>query len=354
MLTFTTGDIFESKAEALVNTVNTVGVMGKGIALQFKRRYPANFAAYHKACSQQALDIGQLLIFQDHDQQGRRTIINFPTKRHWRQPSQYSYIEQGLEALKLAIAKHGLQSIAIPPLGCGQGGLDWIKVRSMIANALGDTHADIMVYEPNPKIQAQLLQSEPPSTGKLTPARAMLLEAQFLYEREGAQTNLFVATKLAYFLQRLGQPLQLEFKPHFYGPYNPKVAHVMSHLNGSFLSGMEQGAPRPFETIYLDYKRRPELLTYLQQELTPAEQERLHHLSALLMGFESVYSLEVLATVDYLRTYQAATTVQAITESAAAWSDRKRDMLQPGHVQIALAHLDALTFQGILATSAID
>ncbi len=346
MITYTTGDILDSDAEALVNTVNTVGVMGKGIALQFKMRYPTNYSVYRRAVEAGEVQTGELLIVDDADQRGARTIINFPTKQHWRQPSKYDYIERGLEALRSAILERGINSVAIPPLGCGHGGLDWAKVRPMITQALDGVPAHFIVFEPNDHIARKLRTDSRPLDAPLTPARGMLLEAQYAYEREGDQTSLFVATKLAYFLQRLGEPLGLEFKPHIYGPYDQRVAHVMQHLNGSYLTGMEQGPPRPFEPIYLNYARQPDVRQYIKDHLRSEQRERLTRLSRLLEGFESAHALEVLATVDYLRHNKQADTPERVITEAAKWSERKRDMLQPYHVEVALAHLAEFAEEG--------
>ncbi len=346
MITYTTGDILDSDAEALVNTVNTVGVMGKGIALQFKRRYPSNYSVYRRAVEAGEVRTGALLVVEDVDQRGARTIINFPTKQHWRQPSKYDYVQHGLVALRATILERGINSVAIPPLGCGHGGLDWTKVRDMIARALEGVPAHIIVFEPTDHIIAKLRNEARPQEGQLTPARAMLLEAQYAYEREGDQTSLFVATKLAYFLQRLGEPLGLDFKPHFYGPYDHRVAHVMQHLNGSYLTGMEQGPPRPFEPIHLDYSRQADVRQYVGAHLSPEQSERLARLSRLLEGFESAHALEVLATVDYLLHTKQADTPELVISEAAKWSQRKRDLLQPYHVEVALEHLGEFAKEG--------
>ena len=346
MINFTKGDILASDCQALVNTVNTVGVMGKGIALQFKKRYPANYLLYKKACDNKELVIGQLLIVDEIDQQGERVIINFPTKKHWRQKSEYSYIKEGLETLKAELLARKITSIAIPPLGCGHGGLDWTRVRQMIEEALGGLDLRVVVYEPNADIAAKLRKEEPRTSGKLTPARAMLLQAQYAYEREGEQTSLFTATKLAYFLQRLGEPLNLDFKPYLYGPYDYQVAKVMQHLNGAFITGMEQGNPRPFEPLYLDYARKPEVDVYRKEQLSAAQQERLSRLERLLTGFESAYALEILSTVDFLRDKQGAQSVEEIQQEAKKWSNRKRDLLQPRYIEVALDHLQEFEAEG--------
>ena len=133
MIKFVVGNLFESDAEALVNTVNTVGVMGKGIALQFKKLFPNNFKIYKKACDDGTVRIGEMLITQDQNTiTGPRTIVNFPTKEHWRNPSQYAFIEKGLDALVDEIREREISTIAIPPLGSGNGGLNWARVKAIL------------------------------------------------------------------------------------------------------------------------------------------------------------------------------------------------------------------------------
>jgi len=149
MLKFTSGNLLESKCYALVNTVNTVGVMGKGIALQFKNEFPYNYKVYRKACQTRQLQIGRLLPVKDRSLLlGERLIINSPTKTHWRLPSAYTYIEQGLIALAKFIAEERIQVIAVPALGCGNGGLDWLIVKEMIYRHLEPVNAVIEIYQP--------------------------------------------------------------------------------------------------------------------------------------------------------------------------------------------------------------
>ena len=152
-------DLLSSNAQALVNTVNTVGVMGKGIALQFKKRFPHNFKVYRKACDEGTFSVGQVLVVVDSDSMQEKIIINFPTKKHLRGNSKYEYIETGLSALKEAIRNYNIESIAIPPLGCGHGGLEWGKVKVLIEGALNDLDCEIEVYTPNEHIKT-ILQKE--------------------------------------------------------------------------------------------------------------------------------------------------------------------------------------------------
>jgi len=148
MISFLQGNLLESDAEALVNPVNTVGVMGKGLALAFKTRFPANFAAYASACRQGQVQTGRLFVTEPLELVGPRWIVNFPTKQHWRDPARLKWITDGLQDLRRFVDANGVASLALPALGAGLGGLHWPTVRAEIAAALADLAADIRVYEP--------------------------------------------------------------------------------------------------------------------------------------------------------------------------------------------------------------
>jgi O-acetyl-ADP-ribose deacetylase (regulator of RNase III) len=149
MLELTTGNLLEADAEALVNTVNTEGVMGKGIALQFAKKFPELAEAYRLACKAGEVRPGRMHIYERSDMLNPRYVINFPTKRHWRSPSRMEDIESGLAALVAEIQRRGIRSIAVPPLGCGNGGLDWREVRPRIERALGAlSGVRVLLYPP--------------------------------------------------------------------------------------------------------------------------------------------------------------------------------------------------------------
>jgi O-acetyl-ADP-ribose deacetylase (regulator of RNase III) len=340
MIHYTKGNLLNSKAHALVNTVNTMGVMGKGIALQFKEAYPENFRLYRDACKEGKLQVGNLLIVKELDIQGERVIINFPTKTKWWLKSDYSYIESGLQALVRAITENGLRSVAIPPLGCGLGGLKWEKVRLMIERYLGDVDADIYVYEPQTNIKARLQAEQQPIAAKLTPARAMLLYALYEYEQMGEPASLFVANKLAYFLQRMGEPLRLNFKAHHYGPYSIQIRHVLYALNGVYLKGLEQKDAKPFEPLMLNYDMLEQVNTYINQELTVEQHERLKRLSTFIDGFQSAFSLELLASIDFVMQSEPSLPAAEVQERLRGWSVRKADLFKPAYIQVAYEHLE--------------
>ena len=332
--------MLQAKADALVNTVNTVGVMGKGIALQFKEAFPHNYKTYKDACDKKELKPGQLLAVWDNSLlYGKKLIVNFPTKEHWRSPSRLEHIEQGLIALQQLIADENIQSIAVPPLGCGNGGLDWNEVKPLIIKYLEHLHVEVLVYEPNAHIKAVLQQQEVKKDIKLTTARAQLLYALFAYEGMGEHCSLFAANKLAYFLQKMGQPLKLDFIRHFYGPYAVGVEKVLYALNGIYLKGYEQQEAKAFEPLKLNYEKWPEINEYCQKEMNEEERKRLNNLLKLLDGFSSEFSLEILATTSFILDKHPNYTVPEVMIEISSWNERKNKLFKEEHVQLAYDHL---------------
>ncbi|MCC5934895.1 MAG: macro domain-containing protein [Balneolales bacterium] len=340
MVHFLTGNILESPAEALVNTVNTVGVMGKGIALQFRNQFPANYKIYKAACANKSLQIGQLLITEEESLlQGKKIIINFPTKTNWKLPSEYSYISKGLEALKSEIRNRNLKSVAIPPLGAGNGGLDWNRVKPMIVNALQHLNCDIYLYEPNAEIR-EIMKSE---RVKLTPARAMMLAVLYDLVRNGEFVSEFAAEKVAYFLQRFGahDAFKLEFKPNFYGPYSGKVRHVLYHLNGSYIMGYSSKDKKPFEELSLIMDAEKEVIAFLDLPEHSAYKQIVADTKQFLSGFYSTYGLELLSTVDFIKQDKKATHTDEILAEMKTWNIRKRTLSENQRfVEIALQNIN--------------
>ena len=337
---YTRGNILRADAQAIVNTVNTAGVMGKGIALQFKERYPANFKEYARQCRMGLVQIGKMLVTKDISLDGETIIINFPTKTDWFKKSQYSYIEEGLEDLVRVIEENNIKSIAIPPLGCGNGGLRWEKVKALMEQYLSNLKTvEVTVYEPNDEVK-QVLQNEVVFKDKgLTNARAMLLVALFRYEKLGEIATPFAANKIAYFLQKSGEPLKLQFVPYVYGPYAQAVEKVLYALNGKYLSGMEQMNASPFEPLKLNYHRYEEVEAYIVKNLSPEQNERLSNLFALIEGFESSLALEILATTHFVKSTNPGLTEEQLYGKIQSWSTRKRDLIKKEYISLALSHL---------------
>lgn len=147
---FKTGDIFSDDSEALVNTVNCVGVMGKGIALGVKKKYPKCFEEYRKDCANRVVRVGKMTVFKNTESTSHvKFIINFPTKKHWYNNSEIEWVESGLDSFVIEVKRLGIKSIAIPPLGCGNGGLDWNIVKPLIVSKLSKINdVDFIIYEP--------------------------------------------------------------------------------------------------------------------------------------------------------------------------------------------------------------
>jgi O-acetyl-ADP-ribose deacetylase (regulator of RNase III) len=339
MIQYKVGNLLESEAEALVNTVNTVGVMGKGIALQFKNQFPNNFKNYQIACKNGTFLIGQLLVNQDTSLLfGEKTIINFPTKTDWRKPSEYSFIEIGLQALVRLIEEKKFNSIAVPPLGAGNGGLDWASVKMLIERYLSSLDCSVYVYEPNEAVR-EVLRKE---RVLLTPARAMLLAVAFDLVRHGECLSEFAAEKICYFLQRFGgkEAINLDFEPKFYGPYSGKVKHVLYFLNGSYLSGYADKNAKPFEELNLFMDAEPDILAFLHKMENQKALDAVDKTKRFLQGFYGYFSLELLSTLDFLVEKNQKTDLESIKNQLADWSHRKTDLfsndfyLQKGLKQI--------------------
>lgn len=335
---FVKGNLLTANVQALVNTVNTVGVMGKGIALQFKEEFPENYRIYATACRNKEFNIGDLIVVKEATMAGDRLIINFPTKTEWFKKSQYDYIEKGLKKLAEVIKEYHITSIAIPPLGCGNGGLKWEKVKPMIQDYLGHlTNVDIQIFEPNDAVKDLLKQQNVKTNVKLTQARAMLLYAMFYYDSLGETTSLFVANKLAYFLQRLGEKSfnRLKFTASHYGPYSVGVEHLVHALNGKYIKGLEQMNAKAFEPLDLQYDKLGELKEFVKKEFGPEQKAVLSNLVKLIDGFESALSLEILATVDFVKKENPGIDRDGISTKIAEWSERKQRLFRPKYIDIA-------------------
>lgn len=304
MIRFTRGNLLEADVEALVNTVNTVGVMGKGIALMVKEAFPENFREYAAACKRGEVEVGRVFLTQRPGLAGPRWIINFPTKKHWRHSSRIEWIEEGLVDLRRVILEKGIRSIAVPPLGCGQGGLPWQNVRGLIERKLGDLEGvEVVIYEPTRRYQNVAKRS---GVEKLTPARALVAELVRRYSILGIECSMLEIQKLAWFLERdivelgLSNPLDLQFTANRYGPYADRLRHLLDGLDGSYLrSEVRVADARPGDAIGFNDSKKERVETYLRTEAKEFL-EALDRTARRIDGFESPLGMELLATVDWL------------------------------------------------------
>ena len=328
MITYKTGDIFKEEADAIVNTVNCVGIMGRGIALQSKKRFPKNFAAYKVACENKTVVPGKMFIHETCSLIGPKYVINFPTKRHWRGASRMEDIESGLQHLAEVISELNIKSIALPSLGCGLGGLDWSEVRARIETVLSTLSAvNIIVYEPKgaPEAEKMVKNRKVPN---MTSGRAALvvLMHRYLAGLLDPFISLLEIHKLMYFLQESGEPLRLKYQKNMYGPYAENLRHVLNAVEGHFLSGYADGGDRPDKELRLVPGAHKDAMKFLQEH--PQTKERFDRVSELVEGFESSFGMELLATVHWVVTQENATTKEEVIKKVYKWNERKKQFTE--------------------------
>ena len=284
MIEYRRANLLEADAEALVNTVNTVGVMGKGIALQFKKKFRENFKAYARACKSDKVEIGKMYTVSLNGLTNPRYIINFPTKQNWREKSRLEYVREGLEDLVREIRSLGIDSIAIPPLGCGNGGLDWeTEVRPLIEAALARVpEVRAYVYEPSTDTGPVAISTGGGPKPDLTTARAAMLGLIAAYEASHYTVGRVVAQKLAYFMQVAGEDsLNLEFKTGDFGPYADDLRFLLQKLEGHYIKGLGDMSGR--SEIELLPGAEQEAIKYLRDH--PKTKGHLEKVAGFIEGF---------------------------------------------------------------------
>lgn len=340
MINYKIGDLFNDNAEAIVNTVNCVGVMGRGIALQFKKRYPENFKEYEAKCKLGEITPGRIFVFETNSFINPKYIINFPTKRHWRGESRIEDIESGLADLIPVIKKHKIKSIAIPPIESGLGGLEWSLVKSKIEAALADIeNVAINVYEPTgaPKAKDMARNKKVPA---MTPGRAALVELIHLYLKGllDPYITLLEIHKLLYFLQVSGENLRLQYVKEVYGPYAKNLSHVLNAVEGHMLSGYADGGNNPQKQLELIPGAIDEANEFLS--LQHGTLNRMEKVSELVDGFETPFGLELLATVHWV-VESGAGSLSEVIKQTYEWNQHKTQFT-PRQIEIALRRLISL------------
>lgn len=342
MIELTRGNLLEAPVEALVNTVNCVGYMGKGIALQFKQAFPANFKHYETACHAGDMVPGKMMIHDNGGLVNPRYIINFPTKRHWKGKSRIEDIESGLKALVADVQRLGIRSIAVPPLGCGLGGLEWRVVRPMIEQAFTPLpDVQVQLFEPAgaPDAKAMPVRTQRPH---MTPARALFIKLMDAYSALDYSRTLLEVQKLAYFLQEAGEPLRLNYEAGHYGPYAANLNKVLEVMEGHFIRGYGD-SQKPDAEIELLPGAVDEASAFLEGKTDSVA--RLEQVADLIEGFETPYGMELLATVHWVAHYGGrqgevpAADVDAAIDVVHAWNPRKQNIFKPDHIRAAWMQL---------------
>lgn len=339
MIEIGTGNILEADVEALVNTVNCVGIMGRGIALQFKEAFPSNFASYKSACESGDVKPGKMYIFDLHQSSNPRYIINFPTKRHWKGKSKIQDIENGLQSLVADVRRLGIRSIALPPLGSGLGGLDWSMVRPLIEGAFRVLPSvRVVLFAPTtaPMGQNRKLKDTPPA---MTPGRAALIGLIHRYFQAvmDPHITLLEIHKLMYFMQEAGEPLRLNYVKGLYGPYAENLRHVLSAINEYYITGFHEKIDNPSKEIELKIEAAELADAFLADH--PETRERFERVVRLIRGFETSYGMELLATVYWVARNEEARTKESVTNKVHDWSGRKK-LIPEKHITLAFEVLE--------------
>lgn len=353
MITYTQGNLMEADVEAVVNTVNTVGIMGKGIALMFKEQFPRNFEAYARACDAGEMRIGKMFVTENGELFGPRWIINFPTKTHWRVKTRIEWVEEGLKDLVRVIREKDIRSIAIPPLGCGNGGLDWHDVRPLIESALEELEGvNAIVYKPTSKYQNVAKRT---GVEKLTPARALVAEMVRRYCLLGIDCSILEVQKLGWFIDRgvrrsqVSDPLKFEFTANRYGPYSHNLTKLLDSLDGSYLRCDKRLADAdPLDLIWFNETKYDRVQAYLNSGEGKEFTRVLEWSATTIDGFESPLGMELLATIDWMMQNDGIEpTVEGVMEGLKDWAggeaagQRKLKIFDPRLVAIALEKLKA-------------
>ena len=343
MIELTHGNLLTSRADALVNTVNTVGVMGRGIALQFKQAYPQMFDAYEAACKSNKVSLGTMHSFDLGASAGApRWIINFPTKGHWRASSDIRDIEAGLKNLVDLVRKLRIRSIAVPPLGCGNGGLPWEQVQALIEKAFNQLpDVRVLLFAPGEMPEAATMPNRTPQPEMTTGQAAMiLLMDRYLKGLLDPLISLLELHKLMYFMQVAGQPLRLRFQADRYGPYASNLRHVLVRLESHYTLGYGDGRDDPSKPIELIEGAVQKAEGLLAADLET--RARLDRVGSLIEGYEDAFGLELLSSVHWVMTSGPACEESSVVRAIHSWTERKRQLFKPLHIANARKRLVAL------------
>ncbi len=343
MISIVKGNILESKAEALINTVNTQGVMGKGIALQFKKAFPEMFGEYENECKAGRIIIGKMHVWRNDGMFDPKYVINFPTKNDWKHKSKLEYITKGLVDLVRVITDLGITSLAVPPLGCGNGGLDWKVVKPLIIEALrpfGNVHVEL--YEPSgaPRELSGALNKKV----RMTLSRALVLKLFKQYCILGYELTLLEVQKLCYFLQEFGEPLRLRFVKHAYGPYADNVRHVLIDFEGTYTQGFVDGSDnRPDNTIKILPRAVTESEAFIEANKLDISESlrRLSLVERFIEGYETPFGMELLSTVHWVikHEHMDITQKEEIIGTVHSWNPRKAKLLKPEFINKAITRV---------------
>ena len=328
----------QDDVDAIVNTVNCVGVMGKGIALQFRNKWPENNRAYEAACKAREVRLGRMFVFDSGGLVKPNYIINFPTKDHWRGKSSLESIREGLKDLVAQVKRLRIRSIAVPPLGCGNGGLEWSEVRPLIEGAFAELpDVEVRLFEPSgaPDPKSMEVKTKRP---RMTAGRAAILKVLDTYRALEYGLSRIEVQKLAYFLQEAGEELKLSFVKHQYGPYSEDLRHALNSMEGHFIRGLGDGVVEaeiePVEDALAEAEE------FVKANGHAALEKHVERVAQLIEGFQSPYGMELLATVHWVATREAGVhTFDQVLGAVKSWNERKASIMQDAHLRAAWTRL---------------
>jgi O-acetyl-ADP-ribose deacetylase (regulator of RNase III) len=327
------GDLLKQhNVDAIVNTVNCVGVMGKGIALQFKNKWPQNYKAYAEACKAKQVKLGEMFIYDLGGLATPRFIINFPTKGHWRSRSKIQDIESGLKDLINQIKRLNIRSVAMPPLGCGNGGLNWGTVKPLIESYFAQIpDVELRLFEPSPDAAPVHLEVNTPAP-KMTPGRAAILALLETYQAFNYGLSKIEVQKLAYFLQEAGEDLKLSFVKDKFGPYADELRHALNRMDGHYIRGVGDGVVE--SEITPDENALENAKQYLATSGNGVL-DRIQRVGSLIEGFQSPYGMELLASVHWVAEKEHAENKEQALKKIQDWNLRKKQIMLEPHVNSA-------------------
>lgn len=350
------GDLFDSDAQTLVNTVNTVGVMGKGVALEFKKRFPDMYADYVARCQRHEVRLGEPYLYR------RLTppfVLNFPTKEHWRSVSKLEDIQQGFRYLRSHFREWGIESLACPPLGCGHGGLEWRVVGPVLYRSLADLAIPVVLYAPfgtsHEELTPEYLEAQLEAIGvsdgprhyestRIQPAWVALVAVLARLERNRFRWPVGRTTfqKLAYFATAAGIPTGFEFRKGSYGPYADSLKSVQSKLvNNGLVTERRLGN-------MIEYRVGPTYEAALREFGSEIEQwsEQIEDVASLLTRMRTA-DAEIAATVHFAGrmlqdSVSRSPSEREVLDAVLDWKQRRRPPLNEQAVAQAVRNLTLL------------
>lgn len=343
---YLSGDLLTYPAEAIINTVNCVGVMGKGIALQFKQKYPDNYKNYVKECKAGNVITGKMLVYDcGMLSENPRYIINFPTKQHWRNNSKIEYITSGLDDLVKVVEQYQIKSIAIPQLGCGNGGLDWNEVQQIIIGKLSHLDIEVNIFAPNPQTDEINEAFTTQQFQNITVGRAILLLLMYHYQGLRYALTSLEVQKLAYFIKESGEPTlsKLNFEKNKFGPYAPDLKKVINLLvENKFVKKFKNDESNEDQYKVSDHAHSL-ASAYLENN---HDLKCVDNIQALISGYEYPFGMELLSTVHWVISHEHADNIESTCHKVWNWSiqnqkwnERKKELMPEKYIISALNKL---------------